>query len=111
VTAARPSSLAEAGYVERVPAGDDRRRIVVTLTPAGRKLVKKIHATRQGLFDFARSLMKGVDVDATLHLFRELLQYSDYNELVARRRGLEEVDDGHEVGRVRTRAGKRTSAK
>jgi hypothetical protein len=66
---------------------------VLTLTPAGRKLEKKIHANRQEFFDFARSLVGDVDVDATLHLCRELLQYSDYQGLIERRRELEAAGD------------------
>ena len=82
--------LVAAGWVERVPAGDDRRRVVVTLTPAGRELHDRIDANRQTLLDFARSLMGDVDLDAALHFFRELLQHSGYAELIARRRALEE---------------------
>jgi MarR family transcriptional regulator, organic hydroperoxide resistance regulator len=82
--------LVEAGFVERVGAADDRRRIVLTLMPAGRRVEKKIHANRKDFFVFARSLMKDVDVNPTLDLFRELLQYSDYKDLIERRRELED---------------------
>jgi DNA-binding MarR family transcriptional regulator len=81
--------LVDAGYVVRAPAGDDRRRIVLTLSPAGRKLEREIEAVREGFFEFAEQLMGNVDLDATLHLFRELLQYSEYSELIARRSELE----------------------
>jgi MarR family transcriptional regulator, organic hydroperoxide resistance regulator len=81
--------LVEAGFVERASAVDDRRRVVLTLTPAGRRVEKKIHASRAEFFDFARSLMADVDVDATLHLFRKLLEYSDYHGLIDRRREIE----------------------
>jgi DNA-binding MarR family transcriptional regulator len=82
--------LVAAGWAERVPAGDDRRRVVVTLTPAGRELHQQIEANRQTLLDLARSLMNDVDLDATLHFFRELLQHSGYADLIDRRRALEE---------------------
>ena len=82
--------LVAAGWVAREPAGEDRRRVVVTLTPAGRELYEQIEANRQTLIDFARSLMTDVDVDAALHFFRELLQHSDYADLIARRRALED---------------------
>lgn len=83
--------LVEAGWVKRAPAGDDRRRVVLTLTPAGRRIEKKIHANRQALFDLARALTRDVDVEGTLDLFRELLQHSEYAGLVARRRALEDT--------------------
>ena len=82
--------LVEAGYVARVPADDDRRRVVLTLTPKGRKLERQIRAKRQGFFEFAESLTKNVDVTTTLELFRDLLQHSEYDDLVERRRALEE---------------------
>jgi MarR family transcriptional regulator, organic hydroperoxide resistance regulator len=81
--------LVEAGWVARVPAPDDGRRVVVTLTRAGRELHEHIQTNRENLLDFARSLMEDVDLDATLHFFRVLLQHSDYHELIARRRALE----------------------
>ena len=83
--------LVDAGYVQRVPADDDRRRVVLTLTAAGRKLEKKVQANRESLFAVAESLMKDVDLDAALHLFRELLQHSEYDALIDRRRRLEEA--------------------
>jgi DNA-binding MarR family transcriptional regulator len=83
--------LVEAGYVERVPAREDRRRVVLTLTRAGRALQKQILAQRQAIFDLARTLTQDVDVDAALALFRELLQHSDYEGLLERRRALEAV--------------------
>jgi DNA-binding MarR family transcriptional regulator len=36
------NDLAEGGYVERSPDPDDRRRNVITLTPAGRRLLAQI---------------------------------------------------------------------
>ena len=82
--------LVEGGWVKRVAAGDDRRRVVLTLTPAGRRMERKVEANRRTLFDLARALTKDVDVDGTLELFRELLQHSEYARLVERRRELEE---------------------
>jgi MarR family transcriptional regulator, organic hydroperoxide resistance regulator len=91
--AGHPSRLVDrlvaAGWVERAPSDEDRRRLVLALTPAGKRLLKKIQARREEFFEFARPLMKDVDVDATLHLFRELLQYSDYKDLLEKRKALE----------------------
>ena len=81
--------LVDAGWVARAPAPDDGRRVVLTLTRAGRELHEDIQANRESLLAFARSLMDDVDPDATLHFFRVLLQHSDYHDLIARRRALE----------------------
>ena len=84
--------LVEAGWVERAPAADDRRRVVLRLTPAGRRLERRVRANRETLFALARELTRDVDVTGTLALFRELLQHSEYADLVARRRDLESRD-------------------
>ena len=84
--------LVDAGWAARVPAPDDRRRVVVTLTPAGRRLHARILDSRQDLFDLARSLTKDVDLEAALQFFRVMLGHSDYDELIARRRALEDAD-------------------
>ena len=83
--------LVDAGWVARIPAPADRRRVVVTLTPAGRRLHDQIQESRQNLLDLARSLMADVDLEAALTVFRVLLQYSDYDDLIARRGALEEA--------------------
>ena len=38
------TTLVEHGLVERTPAQDDRRRVVIRLTPAGRELLARIQA-------------------------------------------------------------------
>jgi DNA-binding MarR family transcriptional regulator len=81
--------LVDAGWVKRSQSDHDRRRLVLTLTPEGKRLLKKIQSKREEFFEFARPLMSEVDVDATLHLFRELLQYSEYRDLIEKRKALE----------------------
>jgi MarR family transcriptional regulator, organic hydroperoxide resistance regulator len=84
--------LVEAGLVERRPAGDDRRRVQLSLTARGRKLEKRVQATRDGFMDLARELVGDRDLSPALDLLRELVEHSAYAELVARRRGLLEGD-------------------
>jgi MarR family transcriptional regulator, organic hydroperoxide resistance regulator len=84
--------LVEAGLVERHAAGDDRRRVVLSLTSRGRRLEKRIFAAREGVLDLARELIGDRDLEPTLEFFRDLLQYSSFAELVARRRELFEGD-------------------
>ena len=78
--------LVEAGLVERRAAGDDRRRVELSLTSKGRRLEKRIAAARQQVLDLGRELIGERDVDGTLELFRDLLQVSAYAELIERRR-------------------------
>jgi DNA-binding MarR family transcriptional regulator len=80
--------LVEAGLVERRPAEDDRRRIVLSLTPAGRRLEKRVAAGRDAIAALGRELISERELERTLKLFRRLLESTSYAELVARRREL-----------------------
>jgi MarR family transcriptional regulator, organic hydroperoxide resistance regulator len=84
--------LVEAGLVDRRPAEDDRRRIVLSLTTAGRRQVKQIQAARDGVLQLGRQLVGDRDIEPALGLLRDLLQYSSFAELIARRRELFERD-------------------
>ena len=68
--------LVEAGLVERHAAGQDRRRVELSLTRRGRALEKRMLAARDR------------DVTPVVDLFRDLLQYTPYAGLVERRREL-----------------------
>jgi MarR family transcriptional regulator, organic hydroperoxide resistance regulator len=93
--AGHPSRLVDrlvaAGYVERLAAADDRRRIVLSLTRKGRKLAAKVEDTRRSVLDLARALIGERDVAPTLELFNELLEHTPYKELIDRRRELFEL--------------------
>jgi MarR family transcriptional regulator, organic hydroperoxide resistance regulator len=80
--------LVEAGLVERRAADDDRRRIELSLTQRGRRLEKRVLAARESVLQLGRELVAGRDLRPALELLRDLLQYSAYAELVARRRQL-----------------------
>ena len=93
--AGHPSRLVDrlvaAGYVERLAAADDRRRIVLSLTRKGRKLAAEVEDTRRSVLDLARALIGEHDVAPTLELFNELLEHTPYKELIDRRRELFEL--------------------
>lgn len=80
--------LVAAGYVARSPAADDRRRVVITLTPKGRELEKKVLEIREDIFSLGRVLVGGRDIDPALALLREFVQYTPYAALIERRRQL-----------------------
>ena len=82
--------LVEAGLVARTPAEDDRRRIVLELTPKGRRLEKRVDAARNEVLETGRLLIGERDLEPILQLLRDLAQFSPYGELVDRRRALYE---------------------
>jgi MarR family transcriptional regulator, organic hydroperoxide resistance regulator len=80
--------LVDAGLVERRPAGDDRRKVELSLTRRGRELEKRMEAAREDVLRLGRQLIGDRDLTQVVELFRDLLEYSAYAELVERRRGL-----------------------
>jgi MarR family transcriptional regulator, organic hydroperoxide resistance regulator len=90
--------LVEAGLVERRPAGDDRRRVELSLNAHGRRLEKRVVAAREGVLELARELVGGRDLGPGLDLLRDLAQYTSFAELVARRRELLERGAGPVAG-------------
>jgi DNA-binding MarR family transcriptional regulator len=90
--AGHPSRLVDrlvaAGYVERLAAAEDRRRIVLSLTAKGRELSVEIEDTRRGVLDLARQLIGERDIAPTLELFNGMLEHTPYKELIDRRREL-----------------------
>ena len=84
--------LVEAGLVDRRPAEDDRRRIVLSLTTGGRRRLKRVQAARESVLELGRTLVGDRDLEPVLELFRDLLQHSAFAELIARRRELLERD-------------------
>lgn len=90
--AGHPSRLVDrlvaAGLVAREPAADDRRRVELSLTTSGRRLVKRIEKARARVMDLGREALEGRDLEPVLRLLRELLADTPYGELIARRRKL-----------------------
>jgi DNA-binding MarR family transcriptional regulator len=80
--------LVEAGLVERRAAGDDRRRVVLSLSSKGRRLEERILTARQSVLELARTLIGDRDLAPALELLRDLVQYTSFAELIARRREL-----------------------
>jgi MarR family transcriptional regulator, organic hydroperoxide resistance regulator len=85
--------LVEAGLVERRSAGDDRRRIELSLTAAGRRAEKRVRRVRADMLALGRRLIGDRDLEPALRLLRELVQYTAFEELLARRRELADRDE------------------
>lgn len=90
--AGHPSRLVDrmvtSGYVDRRPSPDDRRSVVLSLTPKGRDLERDIHQTRADVLATVAPLVDPHDVTAALRLFRTLLPHTDHGAIVERRRTL-----------------------
>jgi MarR family transcriptional regulator, organic hydroperoxide resistance regulator len=82
--------LVEAGLVERRAAGDDRRRVELTLSRRGRSLEGRILQAREGVLELARRLIGDRDLTPAVELFRDLIQYTSDAGLIDRRRRLAE---------------------
>jgi MarR family transcriptional regulator, organic hydroperoxide resistance regulator len=82
--------LVEAGLGERRPATDDRRRVELRLTARGRRLQKRILASRESVLELGRVVVGDRDLEPVLKLFREALQVTPFADLIERRRELED---------------------
>jgi MarR family transcriptional regulator, organic hydroperoxide resistance regulator len=80
--------LVEAGLVERRAAGEDRRRVELSLSRRGRELEKRMRRAREDVLRLGHQLIGDRDLTPAVELFRDLLRYSEYAELVERRRRL-----------------------
>ena len=80
--------LVEAGLVARRTAGEDRRRVDLSLTARGRRLEARVQSAREGVLELGRQVIGDRELGPVVELLRELIQYSAYAELVARRREL-----------------------
>jgi MarR family transcriptional regulator, organic hydroperoxide resistance regulator len=85
--------LVAGGWVRRRPADDDRRRVVLDLTPAGRRLEARAAAVRADGLKLAAAIIGDRDVAPVTALLSDLLLHSAYADLLARRRALAEGDD------------------
>ena len=96
--AGHPSRLVDRlvaqGLVERRQADDDRRRVVLSLTAAGRQVEHRAERARQDIVELARALVAHRDIEPVLGFLREMLRHSAFTELLDRRRALSDGPPG-----------------
>ena len=81
--------LVEAGLVARTAAPDDRRRHELSLTPAGRRVERRVQEARAAVLGLARELIGDRDVTPALALLGDLLEFTPYAGFIERRRALD----------------------
>ena len=77
--------LVEAGLVERRSAPDDRRRVVLSLTPRGRALEQRVNVERIHVLQLGRELVGDRDLEPALEILRLMLADGPFAQLIARR--------------------------
>ena len=81
--------LVEAELVERRPADDDRRRVELRLTRAGRRMARRAEKLRQDLFDAGRTQVDEEQIAAATRLLETMLDGTPTGPLLDRRRSLD----------------------
>lgn len=64
--------LVDAGLVARVDALDDRRRVELTLTAAGRERESAVRSVEERLYAVIDSAFAGIDAEPTIEVLRRL---------------------------------------
>ena len=80
--------LVEAGLVERTPAVDDRRRVELKATPAGRRLARRVDQVRSELFDAGRAYVDTDRLRSATAVLLGFLEGTEGGALIERRRRL-----------------------
>lgn len=79
------AGLIEVGYVASAPAANDRRKVVLTLTPQGRAAAQQVHVAEAMLHGALSSVVSEQQVTVLLPLFRRLVAGRPAGEALARR--------------------------
>ena len=79
------AGLIAAGYVARAPSTDDRRRIVLTLTPRGREMAERARAVEAALDAALRTTLSEEQVAAMRPILQRFVAGRPAGEALARR--------------------------
>jgi MarR family transcriptional regulator, organic hydroperoxide resistance regulator len=81
------AGLIAAGYVERTLSPNDRRKLVLTLTPRGRDAAARVRAAEAALHSALSALVSNQQVADVLPLFRRIVSGRPAGDALARRLG------------------------
>lgn len=81
------AGLIAAGYVERTPSSDDKRKITLTLTPAGREVAARAHAAEGALLALMGMAISDGEVQMMLPILRRIVSGRPAGDALARRLG------------------------
>ncbi|HZC06165.1 MAG TPA: winged helix DNA-binding protein [Ktedonobacterales bacterium] len=81
------AGLIAAGYVERMPSSDDKRKITLTLTPAGRAAVMRVHAAEDALLSLMGMAINDDEIQTILPILWRVVAGRPAGNALARRLG------------------------
>ncbi len=81
------AGLIAAGYVERAPSSDDKRKITLTLTPTGRDAVARVHAAEDALLSLMRKGINDDEMKVMLSILWRVVAGRPAGDALARRLG------------------------
>jgi hypothetical protein len=81
------AGLISAGYVERAPSLDDRRKVVLTLTSRGREVAERVRVVETALHTALSSLIAPHQLEELLPIFRRIVTGRPAGDALARRLG------------------------
>jgi DNA-binding MarR family transcriptional regulator len=79
--------LVAAGWVARAEAPDDRRRVTLQLTPAGRRMHERAQERARPIYARAADQLKGTNIKAACAALTAYLEGSELAAVVSRRLG------------------------
>ena len=81
------AGLIAAGYVERAPSSDDRRKVVLTLTSRGHEAAERVHDAEVALHAALSSLVSARQIEDLLPIFRHIVSGRPAGDALSRRAG------------------------
>lgn len=79
------AGLVAAGYVARTPSSDDKRKVVLTLTPRGNELAEEVVKVEEALYGALGALISNQQIETMLPLLWTMVASRPAGDALARR--------------------------
>lgn len=79
------AGLVAAGYVARTPSSDDKRKVVLTLTPRGNELTEQVVKIEEALYGALGALVSNQQIETMLPLLWTMVASRPAGDALARR--------------------------